>query len=683
LILRKENPYDGHYPIHIAVRNLAVQNIKILLEADPDCANQTLHFDKTPLHLITEVLDDTNLHKAFEIVQIFSKFNGNFSWPARKSGNQTPFSMILERLATLQDKETCLQLIRYLISKYPKIDMFQRKKCAAIIRQHFQEIVDKYQVIENWKEEAGDEDWKLELEKLILENETEFLVKFDVQKKSMDLKDYLSEGVLLHLSIEHDKFESFVEIYGIIYKNFNITLVIEIVLRFNRCRMLKYILNHQSVPHIDPALMLCTLMQMKDKETDLKLNNQRCFHILLDHPNYYVNEQIPEHKNKTALRIACSMSEYAIVELLKSGASLGTHNDGLMAIQFIDDRALKKFFDSCITVCIPEELTGIHYSMVIDYSFLKADKEMSLIEYMTEAKDVQPLIEHPVIASFLFLKWLRLSNIFFLNLLLFSVTAVSFSIYLIFVYVNQDHLDSKNYGWIQIWQILAYIAFIIFSAKEIIQLIGSPRFYFKSAENYFEICVLLLMAVTLFTNFKDQQVHRSIAAVLIMGFAIEWTMIFSALPIFSVSNYIVMLKKVAINFLRTMAFYSIILLAFALSFYILIDESEGNTGNFTTSRCNETVESKKSKNLSIFQTLFHVILMLTGDYGDITDEVTDIMIGRIFLVVFVLSMSIVMMNLLVGLTVSDTATIGKEAEWYKWWERAKLLRKYESMLWNW
>jgi hypothetical protein len=85
----------------------------------------------------------------------------------------------------------------------------------------------------------------------------------------------------------------------------------------------------------------------------------------------------------------------------------------------------------------------------------------------------------------------------------------------------------------------------------------------------------------------------------------------------------------------------------------------------------------------MFSTFVHIILMLIGDFGDISEKLTDFPVGRIFLLVFVLSMSIVMMNLLVGLTVSDTATIEREAEWHKWWERAKLLGKYECMAWNW
>jgi hypothetical protein len=91
-------------------------------------------------------MKNSNLPKVFEVIQLFAKHNGNFSWPARKTGNETPFSMLLEKLAKLKKKEEKegekknkksipLKIIRFLIDKYSKIDMFQEDKCAEIIQK--------------------------------------------------------------------------------------------------------------------------------------------------------------------------------------------------------------------------------------------------------------------------------------------------------------------------------------------------------------------------------------------------------------------------------------------------------------------------------------------------------------------------------------------------------------------
>jgi Ion transport protein len=671
-IFCKEN--DGRYPIHHAVEVLAVENIQILLNADADCANQTLEFDKTPLHLLTGVLKEENLPKVFEIIKIFSKFGGNFSWPARKSDNETPFSMLLEKLATLKDKETCLQIIRYLIAKYPRIDEFQRKKCAGFIRQHFKELIGEYQVIESWKDEIisfENLNSRSQLIKMIKQNEAKFLIKFiDLEKTKIEVNTL---ELFAKNAVAMDRFEIFAEIF----KNFEMDrefeneLMVTHILKYNRHRILKFCLNR--VEWINPTWIEYTIKNMELYETDIERNAEKCFRILLSHPKYDVNQV---YDNTTALRFAATTSEFATLELLKKGASLSQLDDNRhMAIQAIKSSTLKQFFDACITKHIPYERSDF-YLMEIDYSFLKAPEEMSLIKYMTEAKDVQPLIEHPVISSFLFLKWFRLSDIFYWNLLFYSLNAITFTAYLL-VYTNLDHRD---YGVGHL--LLAYVSFIIFSGKEISQYIGSPTNYLHSYENYFEMLLTGLMAVALMIPIKDLHTRQSIAAVLYMGFAIEWTLMLTALPMFAVSNYIVMLKKVAINFLRAMAFYSIILLAFAASFNTLLNKPKKDSENSTTSDLNKMEKSEESKKISIFSTIFDVVLMLTGDFEEISKQVEDSTIGRIFLLVFVLSMSIVMMNLLVGLTVSDTAAIEREAEWYKWWDRAKMLATYECMALN-
>jgi transient receptor potential cation channel subfamily A member 1 len=489
--------------------------------------------------------------------------------------------------------------------------------------------------------------------------------------------------IFLLEAIKHDRFESFVDIYIFCKdqkkRNYFMSTASMILNYYEgRHRILKYYLNQQSLDFDQFASnsMELNISQMELKGTNIDPNTEKCFHVLLNHPKFDVNQPNPDEYHRTALHVATTSSEFATLELLKKGASLTIQDDhGQMAIQAISNSTLKKYLDSCITKFMSYKRSDFYF-MEIDYSFLKEEKEMPLIEYLTEAKDVQPLIEHPVIASFLFLKWFRLNNIFYLNLLLYSMNALTFIIFLMNFYIKQNLRDSGSYHFL-----LAYSSFIMLSAKEIIQCMSSPKSYIKSSENYLEILLMILMAVALMVPIETLQRRQSVAAVLVMGFAIEWTLMFSALPMFPVSNYIVMLEKVAINFLKAITCYSIILLAFALSFNTLINKPKGSTGNSTISDSNVTVEESKIK--SILLTIFDVVLMLTGEYGDLSKEVEDLTIGRIFLVVFVLSMSIVMMNLLVGLTVSDTAAIEREAEWYKWWERAKLLSKYERMTWNW
>jgi hypothetical protein len=689
LIFYKINPITGFCPIHHAVQNLVVQNIKILLEADTFCANQTLNFDKMPLHLVAGVVDDTNIQTVFKIIQLFSKFRGNFSWPACKSDNQTPFSMLLEKFATLQNKATCLKIIRYLIERYPKIDKYQKERCAELIGKHFEEVFVDYQnqVVGNWKEEAEENimDWKQKLADLMEENQAEFLLQLDFLKKSnlQELKDYLSEEDLIYFAIELGRLESFAEIFEIIFDRLDNRAVVQNVLELNRHRILKYIINHDSVKHIEPYLMEDIIMQMKDQRIDINPHTLRCFHILLDHPKFNVNAFYCDNK-RSVIVFASSRSEYATIELLKKGASLGVCYADI-GMSYVGVQTLKKFFDLCITTFYSEEKSDTFNRIIIDYSFLKASEEMPSIEYLMKKERLQPFLEHPVIISFLFLKWLRLSNIFYLNLLLFSVNAITFCFYLFYIFVAQDHPSSTNNEWLQLLKILAYGSFVTLTVREIFQCFGDPKSYLQSIENYDEITLICMMAITLFSSFESQSTRRSIAALMFLEFALHWTSMLSNMPIFSSFNYNMMMHKVVANFVRTILFYSVILFSFALSFSTLLN-FDNSSGNSTTIKSNETDESKKSdasNDFSVWSTLYYVILMLTGDFGKISEGVKDMILGRLILVVFIISMTIVFMNLLVGLTVSDTAAIERDAERNKLCERVVLLAKYERMAWNW
>jgi transient receptor potential cation channel subfamily A member 1 len=371
------------------------------------------------------------------------------------------------------------------------------------------------------------------------------------------------------------------------------------------------------------------------------------------------------------LNCAAAESEDAALALLERGASLGTRDrTDRMMVQYLDDDVLRKFLDSRITTRKPQNMSDNDFFLVMDYSFLESPKEMLPIEFISEAPNLQPLIVHPVIASFMFLKWFQLSNIFYLNLLLFSVNTISSCLFFMIVYVEPDQ-TSDDSMWKLILKTTTIFSFLIFLLKEVGQLLSSPKAYLGSAENYFEIGLLCLMGMALFTPLGDghDQFRRVITSIFIMGIAFEWTLMFSALPMFTVTNYIVMLKKVAVNFLRMLAFYSVILIAFALSFYTLMGAPVEILGNSTAP--------------SMDTTIFETILMMTGDFGLYADNEENVWIFRIFLIIFILSITIVLMNLLLGLTISDTAAIESHAELHNWLERAKLLSKYETMVSNW
>jgi hypothetical protein len=223
-----------------------------------------------------------------------------------------------------------------------------------------------------------------------------------------------------------------------------VTGLLRNILKHSRHRFLKYLLDHHnSVSHVPAIWMADVIFKMEDTEFPQNSIVHKCFHTLLNHRNMKLNEKM---ELDTILKVASHVDDYATLELLKKGASLGTRDaTGRMMIHYLNVDVLKKFFDTCITVCKPADLSGSDYFIVIDYSFLELPDELSLIEYIATTNELQPLVTHPVIASFLFLKWLQLSNICIWNQLLFCVKLASFYVYIAFFYMVPEQSRS-NYN---------------------------------------------------------------------------------------------------------------------------------------------------------------------------------------------------------------------------------------------
>lgn len=136
----------------------------------------------------------------------------------------------------------------------------------------------------------------------------------------------------------------------------------------------------------------------------------KCVDLLFDYGQYEINEQNDDHYS--ALHLAVMYNKTKIIfELLKNGAYIGVLDKlDRPAIWNINPQTLEKYFDQCI---IGEDLIVFNFENLIcpsdDYP-----NDMTAIEFISNSRDLIYLLEHPLIASFLFLKWTRLALLFFL-----------------------------------------------------------------------------------------------------------------------------------------------------------------------------------------------------------------------------------------------------------------------------
>ncbi|XP_063222114.1 transient receptor potential cation channel protein painless-like [Bacillus rossius redtenbacheri] len=310
--------------------------------------------------------------------------------------------------------------------------------------------------------------------------------------------------------------------------------------------------------------------------------------------------------------------------------------------------------------------------------------------YISHSHDLRYLLKHPVFSSFLYLKWRCIRKFFYINLVFYLLFVTLLSIYVLFIYgadpKNERHhilsqnesIQTHNYTMTNeeesknkfaeiIWALLVVFEVILIS-RELFQLAVSPARYLRSPENFLEILLIVVTSVIVFRNEEINVIRKHLSAIAILFSWAELVLLIGRHPMLSTN--IEMLKRVSWNFLKFLAWYSILIVAFALSFYTLFNDPSA-------------VDSEDDENF--FQdpgmSVLKTVVMLTGEFdASSIPFVSFPFTSQLVFVLFVFLIAIVLFNLLNGLAVSDTQAIKNDAEIVGLVSRVKLIYYFETML---
>lgn len=478
---------------------------------------------------------------------------------------------------------------------------------------------------------------------------------------------------------------------------------------FGKSEALKILLQRPELDLKSAGSFVSVVVKNYDyKHTDHK----GCLDELLKNKGIDINEH--DSIGFSALHYALSRNnEDAVLKLLGRGAVIEVENKyHSIALSDVNPKILEKHFDGCITT--NGSYFDDNFEIRFDYSNLipihrkseaptaedahaNCPDEMATIESIAESKELRQLVCHPLITSFLFLKWNRLAYIFYINFIMCSLFAVCYISYILTYYTdviasnsvqcqnatnpNQVDLSVENETHQMASSFLRVVTIILtvcISLRELFQFAFAPKTYLKSVENYLEVAliVLVVMLLVLFNpnstceRLLSNDWARTIAAISILLIAYEIFHLAGSLPCWSCPIHYVMLRTVTKTFLRSLLLYAIILIAFALTFFALLydpspaDESDGEAYKFT----------------NIKSSLFKTIVMSIGEF-----EAGNIAFDRnpssyLFFVAFMFVVATVLFNLLNGLAVSDTQVIKSEAELIHNIRRCQVLARYERAL---
>ncbi|KAG5893578.1 hypothetical protein JTB14_028345 [Gonioctena quinquepunctata] len=458
-----------------------------------------------------------------------------------------------------------------------------------------------------------------------------------------------------------------------------------------------------------PNTLLLNLLKNYDNEKYPGIDWSKCYHHLLkkfqNNRNILNINNVDQSKNSPlhyAIRYGDSDT---VLELLDLGASLGSKNNfGVMPIQDLEPELLKQHLDSCVEFDVKGKKDKEDFSITFNYRTLIppprklehrevsdiSDPETSLssivsqelvhetevISYMSKASEFKHLLEHPVIVSFLFMKWHRIRWLFYTNLAFYVAFFMSLVLYIFTEYAN----FSKDRNALDVFltyssRVVLVVTFFMLLFREIFQIVVSPDKYFKNFENYIEIILIFITGALLFVASPSNDTRKQLSSISILLAAFELVLMVGQHP--KLSTNVVMLRTVSYNFFKFLMWYSLLIIAFALSFYILFTEIPMNNP------VNETTSGDGDENFFTDpgKAMFKTIIMLTGEFdaSDINFHTFPI-ISKLIFVLFIFMIAIILLNLLNGLAVSDTQMIKNDAELLGHISRAQHIMYVESML---
>ena len=402
---------------------------------------------------------------------------------------------------------------------------------------------------------------------------------------------------------------------------------------------------------------------------------------------------------ETVLHYATQQPNQEIIKLLlKHGANMGVkNNEGKAPVSRILPETLDDFFNSCVE---PQGIiTDDKFKMTFNYNFLapplldaeildefeekKHDleslnvtnprPETEALWYMSESSQHRPLLKHPVISSFLWMKWQRIRSFYYLGLFLSFLFVALLTTFIMLEYggcsikpVNSCDEEVST----SVLRILIGVFVVGLFGIEIIQLAVSFKRYVASVENVIQNLVLIGIVVLIADSSLGFETGRHIAATLLVCSWVGFLIYFGLHPSLNTKKF--MLYTVAWSFITFLAWYIFIIVAFGFSFYIM----------FHTDHKNGEPNEEYPFFDNIGSCLVKSFAMFVGELEFSDIPFTSNVLSYLIFILFIFFIVVVLMNLLNGLAVSDIAIIKEEAEVLSLKSQVDLISYWESILLN-
>jgi len=416
---------------------------------------------------------------------------------------------------------------------------------------------------------------------------------------------------------------------------------------------------------------------------------EECFNLLPD-SNYIRKKGIDDRdslgNNPLYITVESGIRDRAKL-LLSKGADFRVLESGSKILLPDSVSIVEKILDDCLQDN-KKPLTSKDLQLKLNYQLL-----MDIVPRIAESKFHRDLLTHPVLSTFLTIKWEKFRLIFFVDMVFYILFLYFLTTHILlseqyntlndggaagntihpFIFddsnktsgMNESNFTSQpNSNSLRFLQILLMFCLFLLSLRKVAQLIVRPWFYGKLLQYWLEILLIISTFISCSGVVESAEVklHSSAVALLLGWF--ELLMLLGRLPLLSVQHE--MLRTVCWTFLSFMVGYGTLLIAFALSFCVVFkqsseygyDEMFGNT----------------------FLSLLKTIVMFAGEFEASSLPFDNLpYTSHVIFLLFVVLVAIVLLNLF-GVAINDTGLIRNDAVMLELAARAKLISRIERLV---
>ncbi|XP_024940970.1 transient receptor potential channel pyrexia isoform X2 [Cephus cinctus] len=335
---------------------------------------------------------------------------------------------------------------------------------------------------------------------------------------------------------------------------------------------------------------------------------------------------------------------------------------------------LESIFDSAINI---NEYTINEQNclVTVDYQVLaprgRGMEQMHVINSLMNTGNQfgqKRLLIHPLIESFLCLKWRTLSPIFMVTLAIYAVFVVATTQLITGIYYYQDNGEQPPIVLdVEINTYIMLVSLFPIVIQELLHANQRSWGYIQELESWVKWGSLIFSTMVVFLDHgPTRELTRHIAAVAVLLVWTELMFLLSRFPEWG--YYVLMFSKVAINIIKVLLTFGFLVIGFTFSFLVQF-RNEPPFG-------------------SPWQSFVKTMVMMTSefDYSDLftdrEDYIVTLTLGRLVFVAFLVLAAIVLMNLMIGLAVNDINDLEIRGKTERLFKQVNFLCSLDSLVYN-